>query len=229
MSLPNLKLDWLSYDAAKYAVTHWHYSRRMPKSKLVKIGAWEDDRFIGAVIFGVGATNALVKQFGLKTFEGCELVRIAFRSHETPVSKALSIAIKMLKKQSPRLRLIVSFADPKEGHIGAVYQASNWIYTGQTDWLKYRQLNGRIIHERTISDWVRSGRLKDRNQIKSIMMPPKYRYIYPLDTEIRANMQKFSKPYPKRADSSKAEQLAHQLVDGGSNPTSALHSNIGQN
>ena len=43
----DLRLDWCSYEAAKYAVEHWHYSKRMPKSKLAKIGVWEDGEFIG--------------------------------------------------------------------------------------------------------------------------------------------------------------------------------------
>ena len=51
----NLHLDWCSYEAAKYAVEHWHYSHSLPIGKLVKIGVWEDDQFIGAVVFGYGA------------------------------------------------------------------------------------------------------------------------------------------------------------------------------
>ena len=56
---PVLRLDWCTYKAAKYAVEHWHYSRRMPDPKCAKIGVWEDGHFIGAVIFsrGVSATN----------------------------------------------------------------------------------------------------------------------------------------------------------------------------
>ena len=57
MSSPRLKLDWATHEAATYAVEHWHYSHTMPKSKLVKIGVWEDGKFIGVVLFGVGATT----------------------------------------------------------------------------------------------------------------------------------------------------------------------------
>ncbi len=34
----DLRVDWCSHKAAKYAVTHWHYSRTMPSGKLAKIG-----------------------------------------------------------------------------------------------------------------------------------------------------------------------------------------------
>jgi len=56
----NLRLDWCSHAAAKYAVEHWHYSARMPKFKQIYIGAWESGRFIGAIIFGLSVTPPIV-------------------------------------------------------------------------------------------------------------------------------------------------------------------------
>ena len=102
----NTKLDWCSYDAAKYACQKWHYSRCIPAGKLAKIGVWENDIFIGAIIYGRGATSALVKQYGLKMNEGCELVRIALNNHKTEVSRLIAISIKLLKRQFPGLHLI---------------------------------------------------------------------------------------------------------------------------
>ena len=65
MGKVDLKIDWATYKAAKYAVEHWHYSRCMPKSKLSKIGVWENGKFIGAVIFGYGATPEIGKPYRL--------------------------------------------------------------------------------------------------------------------------------------------------------------------
>jgi len=116
--MTELKLDWCSHEAAKYAVEHWHYSRCMPKSKLAKIGVWESGQFIGCVIFGVGAVADLVKSYGLQDVEGCELVRVALNKHVNTVSKIVSIALRLLKKEMPGLRLVVSFADPEHAHVG---------------------------------------------------------------------------------------------------------------
>lgn len=129
---PVLRVDWATHEASTYAVENFHYSKRMPKSKLVKIGAWENDAFIGVVIFGVGATSDLVKAYGLNSEQGCELVRVALRKHVTPVTRIVSIAIRMLKKANPGLRLIVSFADPEQNHHGGIYQGGNWIYAGRS-------------------------------------------------------------------------------------------------
>lgn len=56
----DLKVDFATYEATKYAVLNWHDSECMPAGKLVKVGAWEDGLFIGVVVFGLGATNDLV-------------------------------------------------------------------------------------------------------------------------------------------------------------------------
>jgi len=60
-----LKVDFCSYDAALYACKHWHYSKVLPASKLVKIGAWEDDRFIGCIIFSRGASPNISKPYAV--------------------------------------------------------------------------------------------------------------------------------------------------------------------
>ena len=54
MTKPELRLDFCSYQAAQYACRRWHYSKKIPVGKLVKIGVWEDGKFIGAIIFGDG-------------------------------------------------------------------------------------------------------------------------------------------------------------------------------
>src|SRR5947207_1676394 len=114
----DLRLDWCSYEAAKYAVEHWHYSKVMPSSG-VKIGVWEDSQFIGVVCFGVGAGNiSRGEKYSLaKSHEIAELMRVALKEHKTPTSKIISIACKMVHKQSPKLRMLISFADELgQGH-----------------------------------------------------------------------------------------------------------------
>lgn len=133
-SKPTLRLDWCSHQAAKYAVEHWHYSRTMPAGKNVYVGAWESAKFIGAVIFGMGSGNATNgTRFGLvRTGQMAELTRVALTEHKTPVSRIVAISLRMLRSQSPGLRLVISMADPKQGHHGGIYQAGGWVYTGTT-------------------------------------------------------------------------------------------------
>lgn len=215
---PELKLDWCSRDAAKYAAEHWHYSRSLSSAKNVYIGVWENAQFIGVVVFGIGAGNATNGQrFGLsRTCEMAELTRVALRNHEAPVSRIVAIAIRMLKKQSPGLRLLISMADPRQGHHGGIYQAGGWIYTGRTKPDVEYFLNGKWMHHRTATS---AGSAKG---LKSRPLPPKYRYLMPLDAEMRAQIAPLAKPYPKRAGSTASGAAGLQPEGGGATPTSAL-------
>ena len=78
----SLHLDWVGHDAIKYACFNWHYSKSLPISKTVKIGVWEDDKFIGVIVYANGACPHLHKMFGLSRFQVCELVRIALKKHK---------------------------------------------------------------------------------------------------------------------------------------------------
>ena len=134
-----LKLDWCSHKAAKYAVEHWHYSQCMPVGKLVKIGVWENNIFIGVVLFSRGANKNMLKPYGLRQIDGCELTRVALKEHISHVSRIISIALRLLKLKCKTMQLVVSYADTTQGHIGGIYQAGNWIYDffSKTDQIRY--------------------------------------------------------------------------------------------
>lgn len=213
-----------SYRVARYAVMTWHYSRAMPSSSLIKYGVWENKEFIGAVIFGRGACKHLLTRYGLKNTEGCELVRVALKEHKTPVTRILSIALKILKKTNPGLKLVVSFADSGQGHIGGIYQGGNWIYAGSTGIQKFPEVNGQIVHPRTFRESVKAGRLK-KNQARWIETAAKHRYLYPLDNEIRYQIENLREPYPKkRPTGEKVSRPAVQQGVGGAVPTVGLMS-----
>jgi hypothetical protein len=221
---PKLKLDWCTHKAARYAVEHWHYSRRMPKSKLVKIGVWEDDVFIGVVIFGSGATPDLLNPYNLSQTEGAELVRVALKNHISPVSQIISRAIRLLKSQFPELKLIVSFADPVQKHLGIIYQAGNWIFNGESSgYWGFIDKNGKEWHPRNV--WVNKkgpSKVIHKSQCEKIYKPGKYRYLYPLNKKIRKQIIKLAKPYPKNA-AALENGSDDQLEKGGANPTQPLH------
>ena len=185
---PMLKLDWCSHEAAKYAVEHWHYSRCMPVGKLDKIGVWENGKFIGCVIFGYGNNQYQGNQFGLVQIQICELLRVALTTHQSSVTRIVKIAIKMLKELNPGLRLIVSYADPEQGHNGAIYQGGNWAFigTGGSNEAFYND-QGKRIHSRLVGKggiknvFGRNIATYDSDKTEKRKLLPKYKYIFPLD------------------------------------------------
>ena len=226
MAKADLRIDWATHAAAKHACENWHYSKSVPVPPLVKVGAWENGKFIGVVIFSRGANNNLLKPFGITQTQGCELTRIALTSHVSPVSRVARLAIQFLKRNSPELKLIVSFADPSAGHHGGVYQAGNWIYTGrQPPTVEYLAPDGKQWHGRMVS---KDGRIKVQGQYRNcwrtdqctpIDKPGKHRYLMPLDAEMKARILPLAKPYPKRAKDQASESPSDL---GGETPTRTL-------
>ncbi|MEM5403786.1 hypothetical protein [Paraburkholderia unamae] len=214
-----LRIDWCTPEAAAYAVLHWHYSRRMPMPPSVRIGVWENDRFIGCVIFARGGSPYLGAPYGLTQLECCELVRIALCTHDTPVSRIVSIAIRFLRKSNPGLRLIVSFADTAQGHHGGIYQAGNWIYAGRTaDSVEFWH-EGRWKHNREVSGGAFGGARKVANpsRLPKRRTHGKHRYLMPLDDEMRTRLAPLAKPYPKREATTREKQAM-----AGSTSTAAV-------
>jgi len=202
MSKANLRIDWATHEAAKYACENWHYSKCLPVGKLVKVGAWEDGKFIGVVLFGRGATPNLGKPYGLGQDECVELVRIALTKHQNSVSRIASLAMKFLRKSNSNLRLIVSFADQSQGHHGGIYQAGNWVYNGNGDSAKFYMIKGKLTHPRSIGakglvQNIHGARQIDPNATV-VDVPGKHRYLMPLDEDMRQRIMPLAKPYPKR-------------------------------
>jgi hypothetical protein len=223
----DLKLDWCSYQAAKYAVEHWHYSKRLPLGSLVKIGVWESSAFIGVIVFAHGATPDLGTPYRCTQFEACELARVALTKHNTPVSRILAIAVKMLALQCPKLRIIVSFADANQGHIGGIYQAAGWIYTGRAGANRAWKLpNGKIIPDSAKTALSGHGRWRasryQQSQAIAISQERKYRYLMPLDSEMRQQIEPLRKSYPKRAVEVNDVTSGVQPGKGGETPTRPL-------
>lgn len=222
-SRPELRMDWCTHEAAKYACEKWHYSKTRPTGKNNYIGVWEDEIYIGCLIYGLGASSALGKPYGLGVFEVCELVRVALSIHKSPVSRIMAIATRMIKRKNTGLRLIVSFADPFQGHTGGIYQATNWIYAGTSSAsYSWRLPNGEMAHERRFSGVGWNAPKQPPAGSVKIRTPGKHRYLMPLDDEMRAKIEPLRKPYPKRVRSEDSGTTGNQPEGGGANPTRTL-------
>ena len=179
-------------------------------------------RFIGVVIFAYGANNNIGKPYGLQQVECCELVRVALADHKTAVSKIVAIALKFLKKNSPGVRLVVSYADTAQGHYGGIYQAGNWVFSGTSKGATQYVLNGRIVHSMQVQTYIRAGKLKSRAGLEKASAGDKHKYLMPLDDAMRAKIAPLAKPYPKSTRVKKQDSESPSEL-GGAVPTDALH------
>jgi hypothetical protein len=78
-------------------------------------------------------------------------------NHRSAVSQIVAKVMSELKAINPKLRLIISFADPEHGHAGGIYKAGNWIYTGMSarsdEWI----IKGRRTHSSSSKPYVEKG------------------------------------------------------------------------
>jgi len=87
-------------------------------------------------------------------------------------SHFISLILKELKKNYPNIKMIFSYADTSQNHLGIIYQATNWFYVGKRAGKTYYYLDkfGNKKHSRTINRWI----IKKNKKIKNIDLTKKY-------------------------------------------------------
>ena len=196
-----MRLEKASHKAIKYACLNFHYAKSIPN---VGIGfsVFNDlNEWCGVICYGIGATNNIAKPYDLNQGQVIELLRMALNGKQESTTKAMSISLKLIKKYAPNVKLIVSYADSEQGHIGTIYQATNWYYTGfsvDTNLI----INGKREHRRTVGSrfgTCSAEKLKQAGYtVQSIKTKPKWKYIYPIDKALVNLCKSISKPYPKK-------------------------------
>lgn len=202
------------HDAAAFACKHWHYSRCVPAGKLIKYGVWEAGEFIGVVLYGRGSNKNLAASFDVDVTEICELVRIALRQHAAPVTRIVAESLRQLTDTNPGLRVVLSYADPDQQHVGRIYQAGNWVYLGRTEPAQEYIVNGERMHGRSLRA-LRNSSGTDYAGFRNVVewaqryIDPdarmefgssKHRYAYPLDRQMRRRLRRRAMPYPAGVD-----------------------------
>jgi hypothetical protein len=131
-----------------------HYAKRIPSISYA-FGLFDDEELIGVITYGTPMSSTLRKHVcGAENMSKVlELNRLCLLNNQkNEASFLISKSLKLL----PAPSVVVSFADPSQGHSGIVYQATNFGYYGlsekRTDW-KIKGMEH--LHSQTISDIVR--------------------------------------------------------------------------
>lgn len=196
----DLKIDWATHEAAKFACENWHYSKCTPKSKQNKMGVWENGKYIGVVMIGNSSGNSVFNFLGLDQFSAAELTRVALTSHQSPVTRIIKVSFLFLKKKNPLLKAVVSFADSNVGHHGGIYQGGNWKYFGLSSACKQWFFRGKWRNDQKLNELFK-GRRSLMNSLPQKKLVGKHKYVYFFDKELESKLKDSFKEYPKRAGS----------------------------
>jgi len=235
-----LSIREINKKTAKKMIVENHYSHLWTKCS-VALGIFyetgnehaffdeAEEKLIGACVFGdpVGRSSGESISPLIDRAEVFELTRLfIFDGYGNNIeSWFISQSMNWLRKNRPHIRALVSYADPKEGHPGTIYQATNWIYQGiigNTTWSFKFNENDRWKHGRTIFPYYGTNDIeKIQRQVKEPFWirkePRKHRYIYLLTSKkhrkkIMKNLKYPILDYPKSRDFGELEVLKMEPI-----------------
>lgn len=124
----------LDSKTANEFVRRVHYSGKVVNNSQLHIGVYYHGQLEGVMQFGPSLDKrkivGLVEGTGWNEF--VELNRLAFTDTlpRNSESRAISIAMKLIKKHAPQIKWVVSFADATQCGDGTIYRASGFVLTG---------------------------------------------------------------------------------------------------
>tara|TARA_Y100001972_G_C7541117_1_gene272257 strand:+ start:44 stop:730 length:687 start_codon:yes stop_codon:yes gene_type:complete len=179
------KVKSIKKELCKEWLLYKHYLKRKT-SYTYSFGLFKEKKLVGIITFGNAIPLTMKKSlFGKKYMNLVyELNRLC--TNDNLDKNANSFFISQSFKLLPKPMIIVSYADKYFGHNGYVYQATNFMFTGeshtQLDW----KLKGKEhLHSRTLMDEFafeknRIEKLKEKygDKLYQVKREAKYRYVY---------------------------------------------------
>jgi hypothetical protein len=191
---------------AKAIITAFHYSRRVVNNSYLHLGVYIDGSMIGVLQFGYMLNPASAGKVVSGTVQGeyLELNRMwlddsAPRNSE---SRAISYAIKYIRRACPSVAWIQSFADERCGGLGVVYQAANFRFIGSHT-TAFFELDGETYHKMLLTARQKGGQrgayLRANFERAEKLIFRQFRYIFFLKSDWMKRLKMAVNPYPKPA------------------------------
>ena len=189
-----MRVERIPKNEAKPWLLLRHYARRMPP--ISHAFALLDGReTVGVVTYGLPASPHLCRGVCGEdmTDRVIELNRLCVKSDAKNASSMLvGRSLQMLPKPS----ICISYADTGQSHVGYIYQATNWIYTGETGEKRDKVIAEGNVHSRHNKPSDREGEW--RYEIRT----NKHRYVFFTGSKterkrMRDKLNYPEQPYPK--------------------------------
>ena len=189
---------------ARETILRHHYSQSIVNNSYIHLGVFYRDNFAGVLQFGYALNPACAGKIVEGTVQGeyLELNRmwLADVCPRNSESMAISYAVKYIRRASPSVAWIQSFADERCGRLGVVYQASNFLFLG-TPVSPFYFLDGDYYHKILMTARRKSnvrGKLLRENKNRAIPLEYRqFRYVLFLKQSWRKRLRLKVQPYPK--------------------------------
>lgn len=217
--MENLYVEKIHNSIAKELIVKHHYTHKWTIAELC-IGIYDKSKrsvffdvptLVGTVVFGptAGANVARSVSPLLNHHNLWELKRlwVADELGKNTESWVIGQCLKYIKQNHSEIKCLISYADPDAGHIGTIYQATNWLYQ---DIERRKGTSGYIVSFDGGTKWQHSRTLFNKygtfnyNKLVEVLPRPfkikelsvKERYIYPLGSKVEKKNLIKSLNYP---------------------------------
>jgi hypothetical protein len=182
----------LTSKVANAFVKKQHYSGKVVPNSTLHFGCFLDKRLHGVMSFGPSinkkGTIGLVEETGWNEF--IELNRMAFDDFlpKYSESRCISIAMKLIKKNAPHIKWVISFADGTQCGDGTIYRASGFKLVGiaENTALRINPKTKKPMHV------IQAHHLKMSSEFRKWKAYEGYqlKYIYFIDKKMESNLTK---------------------------------------
>lgn len=167
-----------------------HYSGKVVPNSTLHFGCFLDNKLHGVMSYGncinkKGTIN-LVENTGWNEF--IELNRMAFDEYlpKYSESRCIAISVKLIKKNAPHIKWIISFADGTQCGDGTIYRASGFKLVGivKNTALRINPKNGEAMHVIQAHHLKISGEFRSWKAFEGYQL----KYIYLIDNTCKITL-----------------------------------------
>lgn len=152
VSVKNFVVMPTTIERVRAFIETWHYSKSVNGLRWSHVfGLYHEGHLIGAMIYGsLGMANTW-KKYGDSEDDVIELRRLCCidKTPKNTESYFIGKTLRWLKKNT-NYKIVVSYADSFQNHVGTIYRASNFEYGGMTSGGKIISWAGKIYHDKAI-------------------------------------------------------------------------------
>ena len=198
-------IERIDYDMAMAIVRKYHYLHRVAPCSMA-FGLFEKatQRIVGCITYGVSSSSTLLKGIcGEEEMHNVyELTRLWIKDGTPKNSESFLIGNTLRKLDK---EIIVSFSEKERGHVGTVYQASNFYFCGLSARFADPVVEGlEGQHHSTFAHGMSNEEIVKKwgDKVRFVERPRKYRYVY-FNARGKRKQEQLSKlrypilPYPK--------------------------------
>jgi hypothetical protein len=180
-----------------------HYSGKVVPNSSLHFGCFLDNKLHGVLSYGTSMDKRKVLPLvtGTGWNDMLELNRMAFDNYlpKYSESRCIAITIKLIKKNAPQIKWVLSYSDGTQCGDGTIYRASGFHLTGIKENKTILEWDGKIIADKTLNNsnykklGISAGYAKKNGAVALTGFQLRYIYLIDKTCKITVPILPFSK------------------------------------